>query len=183
MKRNRKYRLKRGATGKTETAVRPTRQTAARLRPDIIRRLYTTARIADHHALAARQIRTVFEAVGRSMLPHLTLDQWGGAPPKRRPGRDFLDRMNDYERHLWQRYYLPWTHELAIETAAGLPGVRRLKLVIDVVVENRSLPEIEFAYGLGRGGAIEYLISGLEKYARHARLVRNSRARGCSGGG
>lgn len=172
MKRNRRFRLKKGAAGKSDSAVRPTRQTAARLRPDIIRRLYATGRIADHHALAARQIRMVFEAVGRSMLPHLMPDQWTGAPPKRRPGRDFLDRMNDYERHLWQHYYLPWTHEIAVDIAAGLPGVRRLKLVIDVVVENCSLRETEFAYGLGRGRAIEYLISGLEKYARHARLVR-----------
>lgn len=172
MKRNRKYRLKKGAAGKAETAVRPTRQTAARLRPDIIRRLYATGRIADHHALAARQIRTVFEAVGRSMLPHLMLGQWTGAAPRRRPGRDFLDRMNEHERHLWQRYYLPWTHELAAEIAAGIPGVRWLKLVIDVVVENCALREIEFAYGLGRGRAIEYLVSGLEKYARHAGMVR-----------
>jgi hypothetical protein len=172
MKHNRKHRLKKGAAGKPETAVRPTRQTAARLRPDIIRRLYTTGRIADHHALAARQIRTVFEAVGRSMLPHLMLGQWTGAAPRHRPGRDFLDRMSDYERHLWQRYYLPWTHEMAVEIAAGLPGVRWLKLVIDVVVENCSLRETEFAYGLGRGRAIEYLVSGLEIYARHARLVR-----------
>ena len=171
MKRTRKYRLRQGAARKRDPAVPPTRQTAARLKPDVIGRLYATGRIADRHALAARQIRTVFEAVGRSMRPHLMLSQWSGAPPRRRPGRDFLDRMNEYERHLWQHYYLPWTHELAVGMSTGIPGVRWLKLVIDVVVENCALREIEFAYGLGRGRAIEYLVSGLDKYARHARLV------------
>jgi hypothetical protein len=34
------------------------------------------------------------------------------------------------------------------------------------------LREIESTYGLGRGRAIEYFVSGLEKYARHAGLVR-----------
>lgn len=171
MKSSNKARLRRAAARNRDRAVPPTPQTAARLKGDNIRRLYVNGRLKDHHAQAAKQIRTVFEAVGRGMFPALRPDLWSGQPPKRRPGRDFLDRMDEYERHLWQRYYLPWSHDLVQERAAGLSGARRLQLVIDVVVENLNLSEVEWTYGLERGRAYNLLVSALEKYAHRARLI------------
>ncbi len=79
--------------------------------------------------------------------------------------------MTEHERHLWQHYYLPWSHELTVEIATGLPGVQWLQLAIDVVVENRTLREVEQLYGLRRGRAYHFLVAALEKYARRARLV------------
>lgn len=171
MKGNRRSRLRKASVGSREDAVSPTRQTAAKLRGDNVRRLYMAGRLEHHHAQAARQIRVIFEAVGRGMFPALRPDVWTGEPPKHRPGRDFLDSMTEHERRLWQHYYLPWSHELAVEIAAGLPGVRWLQLVIDVVVENLTLREVELIYGLERGRAFDFLVSALEKYARHARLI------------
>ncbi len=171
MKSNRRRRLKRSAAPNRDVIVPPTRQTAARLRPDVIGRLYAMDRIEDRHAFAAKQIRTVFEAVGRSQFPVLMPDSWTGEPPRRRPGRDFLDRMNNHERRLWQRFYLPWSHEMTVAAVTGLPGARWLRLVIGVVVENRTLRETEFIFGLARGRAFDFVVAGLEKYARHARLI------------
>ncbi len=171
MKGSNRTRLRKAAARNREKVIPPTPQTVARLKGDNIRRLYTAGRLKDHHAQAASQIRTVFEAVGRGMFPALRPDIWSGQPPKRRSGRDFLDRMNAEERNLWQRYYLPWSRELIGETAAGPSGARRLQLVIDVVVENLNLSEVELKYGLKRGRAFDCLVSGLEKYAHRARLV------------
>ena len=167
----RKKRLKQTTARNRLRAVPPTRQTVAKLKTDIITRLYGMGRIEDHHAHAAHQIRTVFEAVGRSMFPVLDPEMWTGKAPRKRAGRDFLDRMTERERHLWQHHYLPWTREMAVEIAAGLPGVRWLQLVIDVVVENLTLREVEQRYRLAHGKAFEFVKSGLEKYARHARLI------------
>jgi hypothetical protein len=148
----------------TELAVAPTPETARKLRRDMIGVLLIRGRLTPEQARAAEEIRTVQEAVGRGMFrtsrldPGASFQRKGGAP------RDFLDRMTEDEHHLWQRHYLPWTRELALDIAAGIPGTRWLELVTAIVIDNTGLREIEQRYGLRHGRALSYLAAGLDRY-------------------
>lgn len=143
--------------------MRPTRQTAARLRHDVVARLLATGRLLPLHAEAADEIRTVHEAVGRGMFP--TAQPPGfGRRPRVVQATDFLDRMTERERFLWQRRYLPWTRAMALEVAAGLKGTRWLQLVVDIVVDNATPRETEARYRLRHGRGLDYLRRGLEIY-------------------
>lgn len=150
-----------------EARDRPTAQTAAKLRQDVIGRLLAQRRILPHHAAAAEEIRTVHEAVGRGMFPTAQPVPWSGRAPDRRRARDFLDRMSERERNAWERRYLPWSRALATEIAAGLAGTRWLQLVVDIVVDNATLREAESRYRLRHGTALAYLIRALEQYDRY----------------
>jgi hypothetical protein len=145
---------------------RPTAQTAAKLRQDVIARLLARRRILPHHAAAAEEIRAVHEAVGRGMFPTSQALLWSGRGPNRRRARDFLDRMTGRERNAWERRYLPWTHAMATEIVGGLPGTRWLQLVVDIVVDNTTLRQVESRYRLRHGTALVYLTRGLEHYGR-----------------
>ena len=101
------------------------------------------------------------------MFPASRGDYSGGAPPRRLGPRDFTRRMSAAERRAWERHYLPWSHEMAVAVAAGLPGTRWLQLVIDIVIDNHPLRSIEERYRLRHGTAIDYLREGLERYGRH----------------
>lgn len=170
MKGNRRNRMKRAAARRGEAIVAPTRQTARRLRPDAVRRLFNTGRIDNHHAMAAEQIRAVCEATGRGLVAAIRPDMVAAAP-NRCFGRDFLDRMTERERDLWLHCYLPWKSRMEAMRKSGLAGLRQVQLVIDVVVENRTLREVELEYGLKRGRGFHQLVFGLEEYACVARLT------------
>ena len=167
MQGQRKRRLWKAMARTEERRDRPTAQTAAKLRHDVVARLLAQRRIRPHHAEAAEEIRTVHEAVGRGMFPTAQSLSWSGRGPNRRQSRDFLDRMSERERNAWERRYLPWTHAMATEIAAGLPGTRWLQLVIDIVVDNASLRAVETRYRLRHGTALTYLTGGLEHYDRY----------------
>lgn len=169
MKGTRQARLRRAIRKRRGEAVPPTRQTAARLRADLIARLFRERRIGLAHARAADEIRTVSEAVGRSLMSFLSPDLMSLDGGRHRAGIDFLDRMTERERRLWQRHYLPWTQRM-LGASGELAGVRHLRLVIDAVVENRSLRDIESEYRLAHGRAFALVHAGLELYARGARL-------------
>lgn len=164
MRRRRSSRLRTALGDAAEAREEPTPQTVEKLRRDVIAGLFARRRILPHHAAAAEEIRGVHEAVGRGMFPTAQVVAGTGSGPGRRRARDFLDRMSEHERDLWQRRYLPWTRALAVEIAAGLPGTRWLQLVIDIVVDNATLREVESRYRLRHGTARAYLVRGLELY-------------------
>jgi len=166
MRKSKRARLSAPIADDGARPVPPTRQTAARLRHDVIARLLATGRLAPHHAGAADEIRTVHEAVGRGMFPTALRAHAAGRRPRTGVAVDFLDRMTARERFLWQRRYLPWTRVMALEVAAGLKGTRWLQLVVDIVVDNAAPREVEARYRLRHGTALGYLRRGLERY-RH----------------
>ena len=141
------------AVARAERAVPPTPQTVSQLTDDVVGRLLRQGRLRLHHAMAAEEIRSVMEAVGRGMFPRAQPGSWAGRPVRRRQPADFFDRMSDEERHMWQRHYLPWTHDLAVEIASGLPGTRWLQLVLDVVIDNMGLRTVEDRYRIRHGRA------------------------------
>ncbi|MEE8332749.1 MAG: hypothetical protein V3R85_02790 [Alphaproteobacteria bacterium] len=138
----------------------------ARLRHDVVARLLATGRLLPSDADAVEEIRTVHEAVGRGMFPTAQPVSTTGRRPRGALATDFLDRMSEHERFMWQRHYLPWTRALELEIAAGLKGTRWLQLVIDIVVDNATPREVEARYRLRHGRGIEYLRRGLEIYLR-----------------
>ena len=164
MPRIRKSRLKRAIGPRENDRDMPTPQTASKLRQDVIARLLARGRLWPHHLDAAHEIRTVHEAVGRGMFPTAQSLIWSGRVSSRRHGRDFLDRMSQAERYAWERHYLPWSHAMATEIAAGIPGTRWLQLVVDVVVDNSTLREVETRYNLRHGTACSYLARALARY-------------------
>ena len=167
MRRQRKERLRTTIAETGDLRDRPTAQTVAKLRQDVIARLLARRRILPHHAEAAGEIRAVHEAVGRGMFPTSQSLPWSGRGANRRRARDFLDRMTERERHAWERRYLPWTRAIATEIVGGLPGTRWLQLVIDIVVDNATLRQVESRYRLRHGTALVYLSRGLEHYGRY----------------
>ena len=72
--------------------------------------------------------------------------------------------MSRAERFAWENHYLPWSHALATDIAAGIPGTRWLQLVVEIVVDNRTLRDVETRYKLRHGTALSYLSRGLERY-------------------
>ncbi len=169
MRVNRKLRLK-GVIGVVPALNDPpTPETRGKLRQDVVRQLYESGRLQPPQIEAAEEIRTVHEAMGRGMFPTSQAMMWPGRAGKHRRGRDFLDRMSEAERTAWQCRYLPWTHGMATEIAAGIPGTRWLQLVIDIVVDNVDLREAETRYRLRPDAALRYLARGLDRYARCCR--------------
>ena len=169
MRRQRKTRLRQAVAGpdiSEDAPDRPTPQTAAKLRQDVVGRLLARGRLAPCHAEVAEEIRRVHEAIGRGMFPSSQAFMWTGGGGNRGRPRDFLDRMTERERDAWERRYIPWSRAMATDIAAGLVGTRWLQLVIDVVVDNATLREVETRYRLRHGAALGYLIGGLERYGR-----------------
>lgn len=164
MAKSRHARVRKYLRAAAEPAVRPTRQTAARLRHDVVARLLSRGHLLPPHAEAAGEIRTVHEAVGRGMFPTAQPPSAVGRRPRGAMATDFLDRMTEHERFLWQRRYLPWSRRLALEVAAGLKATRWLQLVIDIVVDNATPREVETRYRLRHGRGLDYLRRGLEIY-------------------
>jgi len=164
LSRKGKLRRVRSRAEAVERTVPPTPQTRARLRCDVVAGLLAKRRLAPRHLEAAVEIRAVLEAVGRGMFPSSAIGDATVAGRSRKAARDFLERMTAAERRIWQRRYLPWTRAMALSIAAGLPGVRWLQLVLDVVIDNASLRTVERRYRLRNGAALDYLREGLERY-------------------
>lgn len=164
MRKSRKSRLKTAVQFDAVGPVPPTSQTAAKLRHDVLSGLLKRGRLGPVHIAAAEEIRTVHEAVGRGMFPTAQSLIRSGARSGRRQAHDFLDRMSETERFAWENHYLPWSHAMATDIAAGIPGTRWLQLVIDIVVDNATLREIEGRYRLRHGTSLSYLAHGLERY-------------------
>ncbi|MBT5051403.1 MAG: hypothetical protein HOM58_23110 [Rhodospirillaceae bacterium] len=164
MNRDRKSRLSRAVSRPRKQCDSPTPETVAKLRYDVIARLRDHGRISARHLEIAEEIRSVHEAVGRGLFPTAQSVRWHGGSGGRRGGGEFFDRMTQSERYAWERRYLPWTHDLATEIAAGMAGTRWLQLIIDIVVDNLSLRDVETRYQLRHGTAIAYLTNGLDRY-------------------
>lgn len=164
MASSRKKQLRKAAGAEISLPIAPTPETARKLRRDMIGVLLIRRRLTPEQARAAEEIRHVQEAVGRGMFRTSRMDR--GASFQRKGGapRDFLDRMTEEEHHLWQRHYLPWTRDLALDIASGIPGTRWLELVTAIVIDNAGLREIEQRYALRHGRALSYLAAGLDRY-------------------
>lgn len=160
----------------------PTEATKARLRPDVLRRLHHNGRIDIDQLLAAIEIREVYEAVVRDLLPRAGRFAPGGS------GRTaFVPAIERMPARLARRYelaYLPWVARFA--DRRWHRGGKRialarapLEVMIDVVVENRTIDEVVSGLGVpracGREMVLDLLADALTAYATLSIRAREAR--------
>lgn len=82
-------------------------------RSDVVEALHRRGRLGPEQLEAAREIRLVWEALGRGLFPRARsaegrdLRGWIPEPPSRRPPRDPIERMNGREERIWRTRYRP----------------------------------------------------------------------------
>lgn len=146
----------------------PTPETRAKLRPDTVEALYRKGTIGEEERTAAGEIRDVYEALGRGLTPQ-AMDLRDAGPRARAPGTRFaagLERMPDRLYRLWRRKYQAWVEECgAVRVVeSNLIDYNLARLALDVIVEGKSLREIERTYGLRNGSLSAKLVEALERW-------------------
>lgn len=161
-------RVRPGSSRGPEQPVSPTPETRAKLRRDVIERLFKEGRLEEEHVRAAREIRRVWEGIGRSLFPSGATFGSPRQPHLRRAAREPMQRMSDVEEIIWRRRYRPWADEMSLPIATSTVRVSRLQLVLDVVVDNYGLRQVEAWYRMRHGMGFEYLRSALRRYCELA---------------
>ncbi len=145
-----------------EYGIPPTRETAAKLKSDVVIRLYRQGVLRRRHVLAAEEIRKVVEGITIAMFPARNLSTDGR--PKHAETRTWLDRLPEPTRRLWLDRYDPWKYQMAENCGSGT----LLELVYDVVVENRGLRETEERMEIRHGSACHSLRRALNRWWKPA---------------
>ena len=161
---------RRAAVSRAECeVVRPTRETVAKLRRDLVEQLYAKGRLRQEHLEAAEEIRTVWQAFSRG-LGASAMNPVMLALPSRplRSAVQPVERLTPREERLWRTRYRPWAGELSAKACGGGENSTQLRIVVDLAVDNRKLRQVEGWYRLRHGAAFEHLRNGLHRYAEIA---------------
>ncbi len=153
--------------------VPPTAETVARLRRDVIDRLYADGRLRPEQADAAFEVRRVWEAFGRGLFPASRMEERIEQPQKQPMFVDPIERLTPAEEIAWRTRYRPWAREMALLLAAGTVRVSRLQLVLDVVVDNHGFRQVEGWYRMRHGMAFDHIDAALYRYARIAGWIQD----------
>ena len=156
----------------------PTAATRARLKPDVLRRLFHNGHLDQFQLLAAGMIRDVFEAVVKDMLPRAARIGLGVA--RRTAFVPSIERLPAKLARQYVHVYRPWAVRFGAPTwrldgreAALL--MSPLAIVIEVVVDNRTVDEVVAGLGVpracGRAVVLDVLAVALEAYAELAAVV------------
>ena len=149
----------------------PTRETAAKLRRDLVRRLAQEGRLGREQVRAALEVRRVWEAFGRGLFPATSAFSPVAGRQRRAAFADPVERLTREEEAAWRLRYRPWAREMAVTVAAGAIRTTRLQLILDIVVDNHGLREVEGWYRMRHGSAIEHIRAALHRYAEIAGWV------------
>jgi len=144
-------------------------------RRDVVVKLECDGRLDWDEAVAAYEIRALWEALSRSLFPRATDPARPAVQASRRAGRTPFDSLSAHEEARWRRRYKPWADEMSVEIVAGVGRTSRLQLVIDVVVDNWGLRQVETRYRLRHGRAIAPLRTALKRYAEMAATRRDGK--------
>lgn len=158
-----------------ERIVSPTRETVAKLKGDVVVRLYNEGRIRAEHLQAAREVRRMWEAFGRGLFPTAQDPGQYHQAHQRAKYNDPIARLSLAEEAAWRARYRPWAHEMSYEVVAATARVSRLQLVLDVVVDNNGVREVEGWYRMRHGLAFEYLRGALHRYCEIAGWIEPDR--------
>lgn len=161
-------------SGNDQTSpIPPTAETVAKVRRDVINRLYSEGRIRPEHVDAALEIRRVWEAFGRGLFPGSQISDRVPQPHIKAMFRDPIDRLTPAEDIAWRQRYRPWAREMALLIVTGTVRVSRLQLMLDVVVDNNSIREVEGWYRMRHGMAFDHIRASLHRYCRMAGWVQD----------
>ncbi len=159
-----------------DAPIGPTPETAAKLRYDVIAKLYLDGKLDDTHVAAAQEIRRVWEAIGRGLFPRARqldrIPNRGGATRPREPA----DLMSQSEAIAWRDRYRPFATEMSVDILSRVSRVSRLQLTLDIVIDNYGLRQVEDWYRLKHGVAAGHLRTALERYAVLAGWVERRQA-------
>lgn len=158
-----------------QRAVPPTRETVAKLRHDVVVRLYNEDRLRPEHFQAAREIRGMWEAFGRALFPSAQNPGTTHQSHRRAEFNDPIARLSRAEEAAWRSRYRPWADEMSHEVVAATARVSRLQLVLDIVVDNNGVREVEASYRMRHGLAFDYLRSALHRYCEIAGWIAPGR--------
>ena len=151
--------------------VPPTAETVAKLRRDVIQRLFGEGRLRPEHARASQEIRRVWEAFGRGLFPAAHRQDRIPQPHRRAMFIDPIERLTPAEEIAWRTHYRPWAREMSVQVVAGTVRVSRLQLVLDVVVDNYGIRQVEGWYRMRHGMAFEHIRAALHRYCEIAGWV------------
>ena len=151
----------------TPDTVGPTEQTKAKLKADVVLRLYQQGRLNCAQLKAAEEIRDIWEAIGRGLFPFRGTDDPMLRSANRGSFRHPVDRMSGHEERAWRENYCPWKEVMAAPAFAGRP-VTIHALVHEVVVGNRGPRQLEDELGVRHGTVFGVLSEALQTYAEIA---------------
>jgi hypothetical protein len=134
--------------------LKPTKETAAKLRPDPIERMHDRGTISDDQRDAAIEIRRIFEAVCGSLISR---SRWPDGMGVKGNWRRDLVGVSDRVAILHSDRYKPWANELGRHAPA-------LEVTISVVVDGRSLKELDRDYRRRDGWAASIVQDALGRY-------------------
>ena len=146
----------------------PTPQTVAKLKRDLILHLYEKGRLGKEHLAAAEEIRRIWQAFSRSLGPTAVNSDLLATGRQTAQGRQPLEWLSETEEHIWRKHYRPWAREMAGGSCGGTIRVTTFQIVLEIVVDNRSLRRIEGAYRMRHGTAALSLEAALTRYAQIA---------------
>ena len=151
----------------------PTAETVAKVRSDVINRLYAEGRLRPEHVDAALEIRRVWEAFGRGLFPASQIGDRVPQPHIKAMFMDPIDRLTPAEEIAWRMRYRPWAREMALLIVTGTVRVSRLQLMLDVVVDNNGIRDGEGWYRMRHGMAFEHVRAALHRYCRMAGWIQD----------
>lgn len=151
----------------------PTPETKAKLKSDVVLKLYQAKRLTREQFCAAEEIRQIWEAMGRGMFPSsgaLLFGAGGGNPGSP------VERLSEDEEWKWKNNYTPWAKGIGKKEAIVESVVTYSQLVYDVVVDNRGPSQLEKEYKItaGKGKVTKLLQTALTEYAVIAGWLKSS---------
>ena len=143
----------------------PTLETVAKLRPDVVFRLFEQGKLTRAMFSAAEEIQDTLQALDRWSMPFMRLgEEFMGLSPTHRVPLTPLERVSAEEKAAWRRRYLPWLKEAAAVRPFAGRVIPESRVVLDVVMGNRGVSQLERVYGIRRGKG---LVTGALKVSLH----------------
>lgn len=141
---------------------------AAKKRRSVVQRLFRQGRLLRPHLSAADDIEDLFVAFSRGMFATARrMERVQESPAV----RDLFDRLEPRHQRLMKDVYWPWLDWLRHEPVTVRlydGGTARyanpLPLVVDIVVDNRTIRQVEQRHGVRNGAGPAVLRAALHRY-------------------
>lgn len=174
VRKRRKRPARKANAQRRRAASGPTPQTVAKLRRDLILHLYEKGSLRAEQVEAAEEIRRIWQAFSRSLGPTAVNSEALATGRQAAQGRQPIEWLTAAEETIWRTRYRPWAREMGASPCGGTIRVTRFQLVLETVVDNRSLRQVEGFYRMRHGMAVEHLRTALTRYAEIAGWIRES---------
>ena len=156
-------------------AIGPTPETAAKLKRDLVDHLRNKGRLSSSQAMAAEEVRRIWQAFSRILGPSATNPATLATGRQARGAQARIDWLTDVEETIWRERYRPWAAEMTARPCGGTIRVTQFQIVLEIVVDNRSLRQTEGFYRMRHGTAFDVVSAALRRYAEIAGWIEVSR--------